>query len=309
MKKLISILISIILVFIISGCFSRTGLLSREIASEEELTSNMIEKIIEALENKDSKALKNLFSENAKINSNNLEEGVEYLLQLYEGNSVSLENHLGGTSESIEYGKVYKRINSHYVVNTDKETYDFYFIVEYSNFDDNKNGLFQLIVTKASETRSYYWMRHDETTGILWKDILIPEDYIAGLMRAFNNSDDGEIFNMFSKEVQSKVSSLLFQIGNTRKKVTGYMEAETYENFPVATIISNETVGTQTIIEATCEVPTTKNAVPYLLYIKYIKDSANKDKDGIVSIQVFDKVNINSEIIINKNFGAFYNKI
>ena len=104
-KRLIFIFCALMFIISLCACSSRLSMLDAETSFEERETAKMAKAIVAALENKDVKALKNLFSINAKEKAKDLDAGIEYLMQFYQGKSTSLIDELGSTSDHIDHGQ------------------------------------------------------------------------------------------------------------------------------------------------------------------------------------------------------------
>ncbi len=110
MKELICIFSVLLLIISLCACNSRLSMLDIETSFEKRETAKMAKEIVTALEIKDAKALKKLFSVNAKEKAKDLDAGIEYLMQFYQGKSTSLTDELGSTSDHIDHGQSKKNV-------------------------------------------------------------------------------------------------------------------------------------------------------------------------------------------------------
>jgi hypothetical protein len=127
------------------------------------------DQIIKALNNKDSAALKSMFSVNAKKNAKDLDAGIDYIMQHYEGKSISVEDNLGSTDEDIEYGTVNMRsIDWDYTIKTDKNIYSLQFVDQYSQILKMIMDFFKYMLPRNM------MMTVDLSSGL---DIMIPPEF------------------------------------------------------------------------------------------------------------------------------------
>jgi len=307
MKKLICILSISLITISLTACNFRLSMLDRETASEKSITEKMVKKIVAALENKDSNALKDLFSINVRKNAKDLDKGIEYLMKFYQGKSISFEDKLGSSFENDEHGEIEKSIKRGYIVKTEINSYEFEFTVKQNDNDKNDDGLFQMRIVKQGDKRDILWILHEDTAGVLWDEKLIPEDYVAGATRALSNGIEDSLAAIFSKDVHNKSGNLASEIKTVTNKFRGYAD---YDNFPAVNVLLTQTEGNRTVIKATCELPTktfdgTKD-ITYLIYFVYIKYSESMDDSGLYTVQIIEKTNKNSQFKIYDDVGIFY---
>ena len=77
--------IILILVINIGGCMSKERQLLKWFKSEQEISDERVKKIIETLEKRDVEKLKDMFSEKAILEVDNLDEQLESLIEFYSG--------------------------------------------------------------------------------------------------------------------------------------------------------------------------------------------------------------------------------
>lgn len=129
------------------------------------------EQVLKAIENKDNKGLKAMFSKQAIANAEDMDSSIEYVFNLFQGKVTSWNNNNGGPilDEANDYGHITKEAKSFYNVSTDKQKYIF-FILEYTTDTDHPYnvGLYTLRVIKAEDK---------ETQFGYWQDMKIPGVY------------------------------------------------------------------------------------------------------------------------------------
>ena len=91
MKRFIYILTVLLFTISLCACNLRLSKLDLETSFEKRETEKMAKAIVTALENRDRDALRNLFSVNAKEKTKDLDSGITYLMQFYQGKSTSLK--------------------------------------------------------------------------------------------------------------------------------------------------------------------------------------------------------------------------
>jgi|GEM_PF-5895036 len=142
-----TILISMLLLF--SSCGSmgenRTNMLNKQ--SEDEMSINYLEQIIELINIKDKSKIASLFSEQAQIDAKDLDESIDYLFAIIEGDIKTWDKIGGNVSESVQGGIVLVEFTYRFKIYTDKEQYIFS-VRGYSKDTNNpKNiGLYSLKV-------------------------------------------------------------------------------------------------------------------------------------------------------------------
>ena len=282
--------------------------------SDTQMAKSTSDQIIKNLNNKDSAALKSMFSVNAKKNAKDLDAGIDYIMKLYEGKSISIEDDLGSTDEEIDYGTINMRsINWVYTIKTEKNTYVLQFVDKYSQTTKDNNGLFQIHVAEKNddERRSVFWIRYNDTPGVLWDGILTPQDYIAGTARALGNFTCNDFQLLFTKSAYNDCKDLTAEINNVMNIYQKASQPASYDNL-TAKVISKKTTGTSTLVKCTCEVKIEINNDPanpeyrtYLYYLVYVTDTTEKSNDGLYAVHIVEKKDENSQYDINDTPGAF----
>jgi hypothetical protein len=123
MKKLLTILGVMLLMLSLASCIPTSSMSS---IKEKEQTDEMAQRIVDALDTKDEEALKAVFSEKALSEADDLDEGIAYIFDQYEGPSTevyttgnNVVNHFGLPGRTkVFYGD--------YFVTTDQEKYVLY---------------------------------------------------------------------------------------------------------------------------------------------------------------------------------------
>ena len=154
MNKKLLILLFLINILLLSSCSlggSRTEMLNKD--SDDKKANVRLEEVIEAIENQDKDALKEMFSEQALDEADDFNGSMDYLFDFFEGEVDSWEKSSGPTVfESNNYGHKTKEVSSYYYVNTDKQKY-FFLLRDYPVDTDHPDnvGLYMLLVVKAED--------------------------------------------------------------------------------------------------------------------------------------------------------------
>lgn len=165
MKKLLFVITTMMLAFGLTSCsfLERSGLFRDNEAIGEEYC----EKIIDAIENKDADKLKSMFSTNALTEAENIDGGIEYVMDFYQGEFISKEGNVH-TSETINHGEKTIRLNGIYRVTTEEHEYFVFFVYQYMDTENPDNvGLFMLQIMKQSEKEEQFdWYGKPYIAGI-----------------------------------------------------------------------------------------------------------------------------------------------
>jgi hypothetical protein len=109
-------------------------------ASEGKIADARLEEILEAIKNQDKMAIKGMFSEQAQSEAEDIDQGIEYLFTLVEGNIESWKKIGGTVDESNRHGRGTIQFRYRYNVYTDKEEYLFS-ILEFTKDSDNPENV------------------------------------------------------------------------------------------------------------------------------------------------------------------------
>jgi hypothetical protein len=140
----------VILMLILTGC---SALFQNLLLNEKKEADAMAQKIVDALENKDENALRNLFSAKALTEIEDFDKGSEYVMGLYQGGIISLGDDYPRVSDHFGPPGRTKMLESAYWVTTDQGSYLLYF--EYwiiQEQDPSAEGLYK-IKLDTQETR------------------------------------------------------------------------------------------------------------------------------------------------------------
>lgn len=151
-------IIKCVMVFFISVSFL-TGCVHHSFwDSDQKVSDDILEKIIEGINNKDEDAIKELFSEYAIENSESFDADVQSMFDFIDGNIVSYEESSpAGSFESSDRNYKIKKISSYYYVSTATDKY-FFQIDNYSKntLEPEKQGVKCLIIVKAEDRLKVY---------------------------------------------------------------------------------------------------------------------------------------------------------
>ena len=167
MKKLSAIVLIIILLLTLSSCSLGNRIIFDD---SDKKADERLEQILKAIGNKDKKGLKAMFSKKALAQAKDIDGGIDYVFDLFQGKVTSWDNNNGGPNidESDEYGHIIKKFTSFYNVNTNKQKY-IVFMIEYVTDTDHPDnvGLYTLRVIKAEDEKTQLGYAEDmEIPGV-----------------------------------------------------------------------------------------------------------------------------------------------
>ena len=163
MKKHLLILTISIIALTLSSCSliaslsSRTKQLNEIDKSDREIAENRLLEILEALENKDGEALKNMLSEEALSEAEDIDENIEYALDYYKGTHINYEIEIPQSGGKYDNGKRTEyHISGTFKVMTEIDTY-LIALDEIIICDDNieKVGITALQIVRDLEKKSW----------------------------------------------------------------------------------------------------------------------------------------------------------
>ena len=139
--------------------------------SDQDIANEKLDKVLQALENNDPAALKNLFSVNAINSSDSFESDLQLLIDYFDGKTIFYNNQCAlNVSRTREDDFEKKTISSTYDVETDKQIYRIAIQDVITNtLDQNDVGINSLyIIIKSDDTDPNYAYRGDgkNTPGI-----------------------------------------------------------------------------------------------------------------------------------------------
>jgi hypothetical protein len=131
-SKKIVVLFLLVNILLLSSCSlegTRTDMLNKD--NDDKKADARLEQVIESIKNKDKDGIKVMFSEQALNEAKDLDERIDYLFTLIEGNIKSWDRIGGSVDETDDYGRKKVKSRFRYNVYTDKEQYLFS-ILEYT---------------------------------------------------------------------------------------------------------------------------------------------------------------------------------
>jgi hypothetical protein len=159
--KFLSLITIIALSMGLSSCSSfRSELNSRD---DHKIADTRFQEIIDALDNKDSEALKKMFSTNALKEAYDIDGSISYLMGLYQGKVISKEPAYSGKG-SKNNGEKTSELDCMYLVTTDKDKYLVFFIDKIVDTENPNNvGLYMLQIIKQSDREKEFDWGGDKT--------------------------------------------------------------------------------------------------------------------------------------------------
>jgi hypothetical protein len=177
MRKIVVLLGVIMLMVSLVGC---TSIFKDLFLDEKREADKMALEIIEALENEDEDALRNLFSAEALEESEDFDTGFEYIMEIYRGSAVNIGDDYPRVSDHFGPPGRTKMLESAYWVETDKGSYLLYF--EYwviQEQDPSELGIYKikLDTQETSENADFIGGSGYDRPGIYhpgWDDDIAP---------------------------------------------------------------------------------------------------------------------------------------
>lgn len=164
MKK--NLCIAFLMLIMISGC--SCGLFDQHIEGDEKISTNTIEKVVKAVNSKDKKTLKSLFSETVKDDSEDFDKDVDDLFAFLDGKIQSWEDPTGpGSEEEYDYGVEKRILFSRVYFTTDKNKYEL-FITECIVNEENPDeiGIQSMEIIYSEDASKYMELEYEEKVGI-----------------------------------------------------------------------------------------------------------------------------------------------
>lgn len=131
------------------------------------IADTRFQKIIEAIDKKDKVELKKMFSSQALKEANDIDNGIEYIMEFYKGNLESKERALQ-VNDSSNYVVDTSELKGFYTVTTDFDKYIVFFIDRTADDTNSDNiGLYMLQVIKfADRDKEFDWGCKTRCAGI-----------------------------------------------------------------------------------------------------------------------------------------------
>ena len=180
MKKRLSFLVVLLTLVGLSSCAVIDPILHRGVSDEslKQRADEAQEVIVEALANQDAELLKTVLSERA-LESSDLEAGIEYSFELFEGTVIDIEKKGSQISGYYESGQHSKKISQIYILTTDSgRVYDLYIeLWGQQPFDPDRLGVDKMkIYDKEADDSDQVSIYELENSGIYnpsWDDAFL----------------------------------------------------------------------------------------------------------------------------------------
>lgn len=239
------------------------------------VSDNMADKVIGALDNRDAEELKKLFSVEARNSMSDIDKDIEYLMQLYQGKSVSKDGSVS-EEENINNGINQRIIRGHYTVKTDKDTY-MLFIVEKKEKDSDSNGLYFLQIIPESKKYVELNLQGEKKygPGIFTPDIMSADDYMTSIMWALDGNKATALKSFFSKNVSNKID-----IDSQTEKIYEFYKGKKISYSEISSSIEINNV--DTYINGSYQVNTDVDS--YIISFTYVRNNIDSSNDGLYSL-------------------------
>ena len=210
------------MLFGFNGCSllrSRTALLDSDYKTEVEVIKETETTIIEALNHKDRELLKSIFSEDAISKDPAMEDGIDYLFDLYKGDFIEVTERNHSSSDHWgEPGRT-KEISGYCLIKTSKTTYKLdYCVWPIQEQRPTKKGVYSINLyeyVEEVEYPGYYSM-----AGVQTPERACVDKTIDALYDSFEEKDVTRLKAEFSEQLlhtedlDEKVKELMRLFGN-----------------------------------------------------------------------------------------------
>lgn len=124
---------------------------------DEEISDECFNNIIKYIEDKNYQDLKQIFSPNILKESDNINNGIKYIMDFYKGKMKSRSEVTLSRSDFSEDGKQASELRCMYTVETNEDRYIIFFIKRIKDTKDSNNiGISMLQVIKESDKKNEF---------------------------------------------------------------------------------------------------------------------------------------------------------
>jgi len=168
MRRLYIVLVSMLFISFFLLFVNGIITILKTIKNDKPVMDMRMQQMLETLENNDKYALKAMFSKKAIDEADDIDGGIDYLFDFFQGNVESCKSGGFGFESGYRNGGKIVLSKSRYTVTTDDDTYLF-FILDYTEYETNPDnkGFYTLhVIKKADETWFEYDWDNLEIAGI-----------------------------------------------------------------------------------------------------------------------------------------------
>lgn len=194
----------------LSGCLSlfrsnsRTEMLNEDYKSEIHAISDVETEVIKALNTKDKKLLKSIFSQKAICAAEDIDIGIDYLFSIYEGDLVEISGRNHSSEEHIEAAGRTKMISAWCYIKTTLNTYKLsYLLYSVNEMDSSHKGVYRLSLYPEENLRM---MDYDKfrIAGIDYPDREIVHTTTSAILDCLRDRKTDDLRGMFSTQALSE---------------------------------------------------------------------------------------------------------
>ncbi len=284
MKKLITI-ITLLVTMSLSGCSlnnERINLLDASSKSEYEAMKYVEDTVIKALETKDKKLLKSIFSKHALKYSKDIDEGIDYMFNVYEGKFKKnlYENHASDMrrdngKKRLDYGAwiEFKTTEGEYRLGWE----------EYisNDFNPSKKGVYFLRLMKKTKKINMY----AAILGVSYPRRMHINKSLGIIRKAFRSDEvkSDSILNILSKKAKENINT-----NKNVKKIVEKLDYGDYSSIWVDNRIVNGNNKQNVYAYIKVRIEGTDEYESYLLYFNY--DLDEKEKISVMKLIKIDSL-------------------
>lgn len=168
-KRFLSLATIMAFACILSSCsVLKPGRYSRD---DKKISELRFQEIIDALDKKDSEELKKMFSPQVLKEANDIDQGIQYLMDFYKG-KIQSEKGAYQVYDTNSHGVKTSELKGFYRVTTDEDSYIVFFIDQIVDTKNPDNvGLYMLQIIKESDReKEFDWGNKTKCAGVYLPD-------------------------------------------------------------------------------------------------------------------------------------------
>lgn len=290
----------LIVMLFLCGCSAkgdtniRTDQLDKENQTEMERIYEVEETVIKALCKKDTELLKELFSEEALSKAGDMEQGIDYMFNLYQGDFVEIVDRNHSSNSHVEKNKSTKDVAAWCIIKTTEGIYKLSW-VDWIQQEENPTliGIYSMHMREYEEGdyRSYY-----RIAGIDYPERERVHSTIEEIHNALDNKNSSYLQNIFSQTALSQIEDI--QISG--EKLFELFPRYLYSDIDEGWVTYSEVEGT---VRQNIFVKMHSTQEDFILYFCY--DETEEDKISILKLTNIEDEKSLSEYELGDNYIKF----
>ena len=190
---------------------------------QQEVMGRLMDRLIPALDNNDRDALKDLFSESALAEAQNIEERIDLIMELFQGEATEFAS--GGISRGGATDTTRMRFSSTYTITTTENVYRLH--ISYIYADDRNpanDGLSSISLVVYDDWQNFGWaagISVIETPAPPYHEL--KDEVMERLITALDNRDKDALKDMFSEHAEIIEESIDLIMELYQGEMTGFV--------------------------------------------------------------------------------------